>query len=195
MSMKKIMACTAASVVAASTMAAAAFAGEINFGYVSGWVSTDWGTKDDIVANLFEGNDPSTVESITFTATGADEWGIGYQGVDGWWQTDSNSDEQSWWDSSKEFTLPADQIDIEADNAFFKVCANLSHEEEDLVVTWTLNMKDGSSTTGEATVDAGSGDAATGDTANSDTGVEGVAAVLGVAAVAAGAMIVAKKRK
>lgn len=34
-----------------------------------------------------------------------------------------------------------------------------------------------------------------GDEANTDTGVEGVAAVVGVAAVAAGAMIVAKKRK
>ena len=192
MSMKKILACTAASVVAVSAMAVAASADEWNAGYVSGWTDKALITDNTDVSGLFGDADPADVESITFTATGADEWGIGFDSVDGWWQSDSSSDEQAWWDSSKEFTLPVDQIDFSKDALCFKLCANLSTGEEDLVISWTLNMKEAGADA-DSTADAG--EETTGDATNADTGVEGVAAVLGVAAVAAGAMIVAKKRK
>ena len=204
MSMKKIIACTAASVVAASALAVAASAvtitsdavvdgqGSYTFGYVDAWYDLkliDDANPGVISGLLGEGVDPADVESITFTTEGDGKWMVCYDGVEGWTQPDDD-----FFNASKAgdvVTLNASDINWEKENLCVKVGINAADEDTgaDFVLKWTVNMKDAGT---DAPADT---DTTTDTTTNVDTGVEGVAAVLGVAAVAAGAMIVAKKRK
>lgn len=205
MSIKKILAASLASVAAVSAMAVVAFAdGEKAISYTEEW--TDVKIIDDAapdVTALLGDAAPEDVESITFTSQGVTKWCIGANTTGGnWTQTDSgkfsNGEGGDWYGDGSVVTVPAADIDWTLSNLCFKLGVNEA-TGEDSKITWVVNKKAADAAPADDAATDTATDAAT-DTAapteaNSDTGVEGVAAVLGVAAVAAGAMIVAKKRK
>lgn len=234
MSMKKILAAAAASVVAVSAVSTLAFADDFTktdaTGYVDAWTCVnligDTVAYDDTTAKENFGVDTvadlANIESITFTSTAdTGEWTIGYDAVDGWKQGDSAAIGGK---TEAGFCKGADTLTIsdinwaKGDGMCIKICYN---NGDDCSVTWTVKMKDGAgtdtpadstadnttsgaddanstvadSTATDSTAADSTADTTTSDKGNVNTGVEGVAAVLGVAVVAAGAMVVAKKRK
>ena len=200
MSIKRILAAATVSVVAVSSMAVVASAGSVTVKDNAWWteVSIFEGNVSDLIGDV----DPANVASITFSSDVA--FKIGYNGVNGdhWYEGDG----------AKEYTL--DDILLTEDGAL-KVAISTGDGVE-YTINWTVNLKDGA---GAATPDESKPEESkpeeskpeeskpeeskpeeskTEDTTtkpNVDTGVEGVAAVVGVAAVAFGAMVVAKKRK
>lgn len=179
MSIKRILAAASASVVAVSAMAVVASAYKWEPGFVEAWTQKEYAEKADFEKDVLDGKKLSDIDTITFkSAAGEMKWGIGFEKVGGWWQTDTS--EGAWWSGDKEFSIKGS--DFNPDKFYFKFCADASEADVAVEVTYTLKA-------------GGSNDDNKGDNSNVDTGVEGVAAVLGVAALAAGAMIVSKKRK
>ena len=213
MKMKKILAAAAASVVAVSAMSvmASADTGAWEVGYVDGWTtSNESGTPTDIGLTL---DVLKAADEITLTATDdVTEWGVGVDKADGWYQTDTN---EGAWISGGSITLKASDLNFAKDNFCLKICVNASGDNGK--ITWETKGAGApaESTPAESTpaesapAESAPAESAPAESApaastpaaddtskgNVNTGVEGVAAVLGVAVVAAGAMVVAKKRK
>ena len=179
MSIKRILAAAAASVVAVSAMAVVAsadgFSSSVTISDSTWWtehivVDETTGSISDLIGDV----DPANIASITFSSD--IDFQVGYNNTEGSWTQKETASEQV-----------CDDIDFSEERAALKFGISKGDGVE-YTINWTVNLKDG-------------GDAAPADSNNNtgannvDTGVEGVAAVLGVAAVAAGAMIVAKKRK
>lgn len=194
MNIKKILAAAVASVMAVSAMAVSAFAGS---GDIPGAGTADrmfeYKGKDKI-AEFLEGNKPEDLESITFKGDGT--FTIAYDKADGtWYQSDEGA--------KNEWTIAASEFNWAKEDMCVKFCAYHSDAGEDpITVTWTFNKKGGAAeTTAAATTTAAAGSeaatttAAPSDKGNADTGVEGVAVVASLAVLAAGAIVVAKKRK
>ena len=198
MSMKKILAAAAASVMAVSAVSvmasAADFSGEWAVGYADDWItSNESGLPDGLLGAIKLEED----DSITFTATDVEEWGIGVDKKDGWYQTDTN---EGAWQKDGSITIKGDELNLEKGDSFcLKICVNKAGDNGD--IKWEGTKKaaaDANTTDTTSDTNTATSDTATTDTTakpNPDSGVEGVAAVLGVAVVAAGAMVVAKKRK
>lgn len=214
MNMKRILAAAAASVVAVSAMSAAAFADK--------FVNSNSG--DNYLFDLIEeGYNVTEVCGVTFTISGdfAESGiggGIGFNSATtGWDQTDWGNA-----DAGKTITITEDnKITILRDAPVFAESDTTG--ENPYAQVWISKWWGNDATVeGVEVLGAGgtvlsAGNAAPADPApadpapaasesktdesktdtkpNVDTGVEGVAAVVGVAAVAAGALIVAKKRK
>lgn len=193
MNIKKILAAAVASVMAVSTLAVSAFAGK---GDIPGSGASDrmfeYKGKDKI-AEFLEGNKPEDLESITFKGDGT--FTIAYDKAgSGWYQSDEGA--------KNEWTIPASDFDWAKADQCIKFCAYHSDAGEDpITVEWTFNKKAAAATTAAATTAAEAAATTAGaaapadDKGNADTGVEGVAVVASLAVLAAGAIVVAKKRK
>ncbi len=220
MSIKRILAAAAASVVTVSAMSAVAFAGITNASDANGNYMVDL---------IEEGYTVTDVYGLTVTISGdyADTGvggGIGFNSASTGWA-------QHVWgnaDAGKEITLTEDNkvtllldapafADSDANdptNPYAQVWIaqwwgnDATVEKVEVlgaggVVLTANNAAPDDTTPSESTPDDTTPSESTPDEnkpedtnkPNVDTGVEGVAAVIGVAAVAAGAMIVAKKRK
>lgn len=200
MNMKKILAAASASVLAVSAVSVMAFAadgGSYFVGAADGWTtSNESGLPEGLTMDQLKAH-----KTITFTATGCDEWGIGVDKTAGWYQT--NTDEGAF-QKNGSITLNTADLNLEKSDFCLKICINKA-TKDDAEVKWEF---DAAATTSGATstatsaatstaTSAATSTATSGTTSKApvNTGVEGVAAVLGVAVVAAGAMVVAKKRK
>ncbi len=219
MSIKRILAAAAASVVTVSAMSAVAFAGITNASDANGNYMVDL---------IEEGYTVTDVYGLTVTISGdyADTGvggGIGFNSASGWAQHEWGNA-----DAGKEITLTEDNkvtllldapafADSDANdptNPYAQVWIaqwwgnDATVEKVEVlgaggVVLTANNAAPDDTTPSESTPDDTTPSESTPDEnkpedtnkPNVDTGVEGVAAVIGVAAVAAGAMIVAKKRK
>lgn len=225
MSIKRIIAAAAASVVAVSAMSVAAFAGIAN--------ATD-SNGNYLVDLIATGYNVADVYGVTFTISGDfAETGVG--GGIGFNSASTGWDQHEWGnaDANKEVTLTEDnkvtyllnvpafaESDTTGENPYAQVWISQWWGNDATVESVEVLGKDG--VVLEATTPTENNDENTGDApadpepadpepapadpepapadpapapATVDTGVEGVAAILGVAAVAAGAMIVSKKRK
>lgn len=194
MSIKKIMAAAAVSVAAVSAMAvvasAADFTGTIDIEKGDGWKDIAIVSKTDDIPKLIGDADPSTVDTIKFTTDGVD-FLVGFDGVDGWTQPE---------EFTQETTINGSDINWEKSD----ICVKVAHNgaADPVTISWTVTFKEAApaestpeETPSESTSEETPSESAPAAPGNVDTGVEGVAVVLGVAAVAAGALIVAKKRK
>lgn len=224
MSIKKILAAAAASVVAVSAMSVAAFAGIAN--------ATD-SNGNYLVDLIAEGYTVTDVYGVTFTISGdyaetGVGGGVGFNSPStGWAQHEWGND-----GAGKEITLTADnkvtllgdapvfaETDTTAADPYAQVWISQWWGNDATVEKVEVLGKDGvvleatapapeDSTPEESTPEESTPEESKPEESkpeetssepaapnNVDTGVEGVAAVLGVAAVAAGALIVAKKRK
>lgn len=195
MNMKKILAAASASVLAVSAMSAVAFAAKdytIDVGFQEGWTEFKVidETKGDMAGQIkaaFDVDDPTTIESVTFTANDkVTSWVVGYDAAE-WTQT--ADDELGAGDS-----YTCKNINWEKGDALC-IKVGVSASDDDAVITVSVKLK------GDAPAESTPAESTPAESTpaeskpNTDTGVEGVAAVLGVAVVAAGAMVVAKKRK
>ncbi len=208
MSIKKIIAAALASVMAVSTLAVSAFAGSLE---IPGSDTADRNTEfkgKDAIAEFLEGNDPANIESITFKGTGT--FSIAYDKADGTWY--QNND-----DAKNEWTIAASEFNWEKEDQCIKFCIYHADATPDPVtVEWTFNLKAAETTAAEAAPEAttaaeaapeattaaeaapaenNNAAAPADDKGNADTGIEGVAVVASLAVLAAGAIVVAKKRK
>ena len=178
MNMKKILAAASASVLAVSAMSAMASASELVVDFVEEW--TDFRVMGEKVEDI---------ESITITANDkVTKWQVGYDAAAGWTQDGDDAAR-----GANDSVTLSDINWAKGDGLCVKVGVTTS--DDDGAFTITVNKKGATpaeSTPAESTP-AESTPAES--KPNTDTGVEGVAAVLGVAVVAAGAMVVAKKRK
>ena len=197
MSMKKILAAASASVLAVSAVSvmASADATKYTVDYVESW--TDFKLIDDAddagsaATNLGADIDIKSIKSITLTAHGVTKWQWGYNNtVDGWSQC---PDDAPLGDGD---TYTFENINVEKENLCVKMGVTTADDGAyfDVEVQTAGDEAPAESAPAESTPAA---DNTTSDATkpNPDSGVEGVAAVLGVAVVAAGAMVVAKKRK
>ena len=196
MSMKKILAAASASVLAVSAVSvmASADATKYTVDYVESW--TDFKLIDDadvagsVATNLGADTDVKSIKSITVTAHGVTKWQWGYDAAEGWSQC---PDDAPLGDGD---TYTFENINVEKEN----LCVKMGVTTADDGAYFDVEVKTADAEAPAESAPAESTPAA--DNTNSDatkpnpdSGVEGVAAVLGVAVVAAGAMVVAKKRK
>ncbi|GEM_PF-5811695 len=193
MNIKKILAATAASVVAVSAMAVVVSAAEITVpANATAWADVEIFADYDALSKLLDdGKTPEDIETIVLKSDGS-AVGIGYHAADAdlTWTQPTDSDENAWFTDT--LTLNASDISLTKDKAYLKAFGNNIEDPAVLTVTFTYKTADTAPTESESKPE----ESKTDDTANNvNTGVEGVAAVVGVAAVAAGAMIVSKKRK
>lgn len=207
MNMKKILAAASASVLALSAMSVMAFAEDLTYkmevGYIDSW--TDVKLVDESKKNLegelgkikagLKGED---IDTITFTGNDKmTEWCVGGDFADGWKQSDSaaigDMTEAGFFKGAKSVTIKGSDLNwAKGNDMCIKLGVNAA--DDDAVVTVTVKTKSGetaTSTPATSTPATSTSD----DKTNVPTGVGGVAAVVGVAVVAAGAMIVAKNRK
>lgn len=215
MSIKRILAAAAASVVAVSAMSVAAFAGIAN--------ATD-SNGNYLVDLIEEGYTVGDVYGVTFTISGDfAETGVG--GGVGFNSASTGWDQHEWGnaDAAKEVTLTEDNkvtfmkdapvfadTDVTGDNPYAQVWIAQWWGNDATVEKVEVLGKDGAvlaaggsteskpeeSKPEESKPEESKPEESKPETKpNVDTGVEGVAAVVGVATVAAGALIVAKKRK
>ncbi|MDE7362366.1 MAG: NPXTG-anchored protein [Oscillospiraceae bacterium] len=223
MSIKRIIAAAAASVVAVSAMSVAAFAGIAN--------ATD-SNGNYLVDLIAEGYNVADVYGVTFTISGDfAETGVG--GGIGFNSASTGWDQHEWGnaDAAKEISLTEDnkvtylvdhpafaESDTTGENPYAQVWISQWWGNDATVESVEVLGADGVVLEATAPADPEPDpapadpepdpapadpepDPAPADPEPSpaptsvDTGVEGVAAILGVAAVAAGAMIVSKKRK
>ena len=206
MSMKKILAAASASVLAVSAVSvmASADATKYTVDYVESW--TDFKLIDDadvagsVATNLGADTDVKSIKSITVTAHGVTKWQWGYDAAEGWSQC---PDDAPLGDGD---TYTFENINVEKEN----LCVKLGVTTADDGAYFDVEVKTADA---EAPAESAPAESAPAESApaestpaadntnsdatkpNPDSGVEGVAAVLGVAVVAAGAMVVAKKRK
>ena len=196
MSMKKILAAASASVLAVSAVSvmASADATKYTIDYVESW--TDFKLIDDadvagsVATNLGADTDVKSIKSITVTAHGVTKWQWGYDAAEGWSQC---PDDAPLGDGD---TYTFENINVEKEN----LCVKLGVTTADDGAYFDVEVKTADAEAPAESAPAESTPAADNTTSdatkpNPDSGVEGVAAVLGVAVVAAGAMVVAKKRK
>ncbi|MCI5579322.1 MAG: hypothetical protein MR364_07490 [Oscillospiraceae bacterium] len=197
MSMKKILAAASASVLAVSAVSvmASADATKYTVDYVESW--TDFKLVDEkdvagsVATNLGADVDLKSVKSITVTSHGVTKWQWGYNNtVDGWSQC---PDDAPLGDGD---TYTFENIDVEKED----LCIKMGVTTADDGAYFDVEVKTADAEAPAESAPAESTPAADNTTSdatkpNPDSGVEGVAAVLGVAVVAAGAMVVAKKRK
>ena len=196
MSMKKILAAASASVLAVSAVSvmASADATKYTVDYVESW--TDFKLIDDAdvagsaATNLGADIDIKSIKSITVTAHSVTKWQWGYDDAEGWSQC---PDDAPLGDGD---TYTFENINVEKENLCVKMGVTTADDGAyfDVEVQTAGDEAPAESAPAESTPAA---DNTTSDATkpNPDSGVEGVAAVLGVAVVAAGAMVVAKKRK
>lgn len=195
MSMKKILAAASASVLAVSAVSvmASAEATKYTVDYVESW--TDFKLIDDAdvagsaAKNLGADTDVKSIKSITVTAHGVTKWQWGYDAAEGWSQC---PDDAPLGDGD---TYTFENINVEKENLCVKMGVTTADDGAYFdVEVKTADAEAPAESTPESTpaTDNTTSDATK---PNPDSGVEGVAAVLGVAVVAAGAMVVAKKRK
>lgn len=202
MNMKKILAAASASVLAVSALSVMAFAGEWEPGkqeqafkaseFKGDKFKDFFGaepTADQVVTIKFE--DDGEDSQFTIGVQLNDAWKQGNDGVEDWITAtgatvDKDADDDGYWVGGTTITLPLKNVKLGASDSCIKIVANTCSAKAK--VTWSV-----AAGTGDKTDDKT--DNKTDDKANVDTGVEGIAAVLGVAVVAAGAMVVAKKRK
>ena len=196
MSMKKILAAASASVLAVSAVSvmASADATKYTVDYVESW--TDFKLIDDadvagsVATNLGADTDVKSIKSITVTAHGVTKWQWGYDAAEGWSQC---PDDAPLGDGD---TYTFENINVEKEN----LCIKMGVTTADDGAYFDVEVKTADAEAPAESAPAESTPAADNTTSdatkpNPDSGVEGVAAVLGVAVVAAGAMVVAKKRK
>ena len=206
MNMKRILAAAAASVVAVSAMTATVSADQ--------FVNSNNGVNY-IVDLLADGYNALEVYGVTFTISGDfAESGIG--GGIGF-----NSDSTGWaqheWgdaDAGKEITITEDnkitllmdapafaESDTTGENPYAQVWISkwwgndATVEGVEVLGAGGTVLSAGNAAPAPAESESKTEESKTDEKPNVDTGVEGVAAVVGVAAVAAGALVVAKKRK
>ncbi len=193
MNIKKILAATAASVVAVSAMAVVASAAEITVpANATAWADVEIFADYDALSKLLDdGKTPEDIETIVLKSDGS-AVGIGYHAADAdlTWTQPTDSDENAWFTDT--LTLNASDISLTKDKAYLKAFGNNIEDPAVLTVTFTYKTADAAPSDSESKPEESKTDAPAN---NVNTGVEGVAAVVGVAAVAAGAMIVSKKRK
>ena len=196
MSMKKILAAASASVLAVSAVSvmASADATKYTVDYVESW--TDFKLIDDAdvagsaATNLGADIDIKSIKSIKVTAHGVTKWQWGYDAAEGWSQC---PDDAPLGDGD---TYTFENINVEKENLCVKM--GVTTADDGAYFDVEVNTADAEAPAGS---DPGGSTRAADNTTsdatkpNPDSGVEGVAAVLGVAVVAAGAMVVAKKRK
>ena len=202
MSMKKILAAASASVLAVSAVSvmASADATKYTVDYVESW--TDFKLIDEkdvagsVATNLGADVDLKSVKSITVTSHGVTKWQWGYNNtVDGWSQC---PDDAPLGDGD---TYTFENIDVEKEDLCIKMGVTTADDGAYFdVEVKTADAEAPAESAPAESAPAESTPAADNTTSdatkpNPDSGVEGVAAVLGVAVVAAGAMVVAKKRK
>ena len=203
MSIKKILAAAVASVMAVSAMAVSAFAAEIEVpANADGWKDVEiFKDYDSLTKLLDSGKTPEDVESITIKSAGS-AIGIGYHAADAdlTWVQPTDNDENAWFTDSK--TIKASEISLTKDKAYLKAFGNNIEDPATVEVTFTYKAAAAADTTAAANTEAASttaapanGNTAPSDKGNADTGVEGVAVVASLAVLAAGAIVVAKKRK
>lgn len=197
MSIKKILAASAASIVAVSAMAVVASAAKVTVpANATAWADVEIFADYDALSKLLDsGKTPEDIETITIKSDGS-AIGIGYHAADAalTWVQKTDSDESAWFTDS--MTLNASDISLTKDKAYLKAFGNNIEDPAEVEVTFTYKSADAApsdSKTEDSKPEESKTDANT--STNVNTGVEGVAVVLGVAAVAAGAMIVSKKRK
>ena len=201
MSMKKILAAASASVLAVSAVSvmASADATKYTVDYVESW--TDFKLIDDadvagsVATNLGADTDVKSIKSITVTAHGVTKWQWGYDAAEGWSQC---PDDAPLGDGD---TYTFENINVEKENLCIKMGVTTADDGAYFdVEVKTADAEAPAESAPAESAPAESTPAADNTTSdatkpNPDSGVEGVAAVLGVAVVAAGAMVVAKKRK
>lgn len=198
MSMKKILAAASASVLAVSAVSvmASADATKYTVDYVESW--TDFKLIDEtdvagsVAKNLGADIDVKSIKSITVTSHGVTKWQWGYEAADGWSQC---ADDAALGDGD---TYTFENINVEKEALCVKVGVTTADDGAYFdVEVKTADAETPAESTPAADESTPAADNTTSDATkpNPDSGVEGVAAVLGVAVVAAGAMVVAKKRK
>lgn len=219
MSIKRILAAAAASVVAVSAMAAVASADALLTTTVTE-SSAPTGNIWEADLSAVDADILGKVETVvaTITSTAFVNGGIGGNTVSagGWAQSAEQKNEaaatndwkwegvgglvaeegtlqvQIWWQNANEdgtaSTVTIDKVDLlDASGAVLYTFGSAAAPAD--------STPEESKTEESKTEESKTDDNTSTNANNVDTGVEGVAAVLGVAAVAAGAMIVAKKRK
>lgn len=205
MNMKKIIAGAVASVMAVSTMAIAASAVDINKkfqGAVGGGKYDGAITFEEELKNV-DGTKVVKVEMEIEVDSGFCNGFMGANDPDGNWyatdQIDTNGTSDTWtWECDKGIDVESFKVEFWWINPVTPEGAEQS--EEDPAGTVTIKTikfldKDGNDLAA-ASSDPGTDDPSTDDpTTPPATGVEGVAVVVGLAVLATGALVVAKKRK
>lgn len=222
MNMKKILAAASASVLAVSALSASAFAasGKITTTIKGGFVESGdilkitiqgGDTADSKVPNLDFTQVAGVNVTISYTKTDAEDWWVGGSVVfastaAGWKQQDWKNEGAELGKtevavtSGKAATIKLDASPFASSDEWANIAFQNFSDNDYCVEAIDFLDKDGkvlatvSGKTDDNTQTPGGSDK--NDTKDPvPTGVGGVAAVLGVAVVAAGAMIVAKKRK
>ena len=217
MNIKKFIAGAVASAVAVSAMAVAASAATVNVdaskllwgdpedkGNLRIELYNEYGTtKDNSPINTADIAGATQI-SVTFTLSGAPSGD--YTAVLGYAEADWGDDQD--WESSVAvtgdgtYTLTSKTFDS-ADGAIVFVIdiaemgadAGISQDEDyDMSVITVSNVSITTTTAGDAANGSTDGAGADPNKGSPDTGVEGVAVVAGLAIIAAGAVVVAKKR-
>ncbi len=146
-------------------------------------------------AMLDDGKKASDVKTITIKTDGY-KMGIGFHAADAdltWKQATDAGYEDYYFEDT--ITLNASDISLSEEKCYLKIFyAPGTVDAGECEVTFTYKEA-AAPQTPDDTTPSESTPADDNNASNVDTGVEGVAVVVGVAAVAAGAMIVAKKRK
>lgn len=184
MSIKKILAASAASIVAVSAMAVVASAAEATVTIPAkadgSWSDIEY--KGEAKFKEIFGDDYANLDTVTVKSTDGSIFGYGFQSNSEWTQVEADP-------GVTEATIS--DIKTSGDDCCIKFFISGLYDPVDVTVSWTTKSADAApsdSKPEESKTDANT-------STNVNTGVEGVAVVLGVAVVAAGAMIVSKKRK
>ena len=201
MSIKRILAAASASVVAVSAMAVVVSAAKVSVpaNPENAWKDVEI-FKDvaSLEAMLDDGKKASDVETITIKTDGY-KMGIGFHAADAdltWKQATDAGYEDYYFEDT--ITLNASDISLSEEKCYLKIFyAPGTVDAGECEVTFTYKEAAAHETPDDTTPSESTpaDDNNANNASNVDTGVEGVAVVVGVAAVAAGAMIVAKKRK
>lgn len=189
MSIKKILAAAAASVVAVSAMAVVASADAtvtIPAKADGSWSYIEY--KGEAKFKELFGDDYANLDTVTIKSVDGSVFGYGFQSNSEWTQVEANP-------GVTEATIS--DIKTSGDDCCIKFMIDGLYDPIDVTVTWTTKSADTTPSESESKPEESKPEeSSTAPTnTNVDTGVEGVAVVVGVAAVAAGALVVAKKRK
>lgn len=220
MNMKKILAAASASVLAVSALSASAFAasGKITTTIKGGFVESGdilkiaiqgGDTADSKVPNLDFTKVAGVNVTISYTKADTEDWWVGGAVVlaspaAGWKQQDWKNEgaevgkTEVAVTSGKAVTIKYDASPFAAADEWANISFQNFSDSDYCVEAIDFIDKDGkvlASVSGKADAQAPGASDKGDNKAPVNTGVGGVAAVLGVAVVAAGAMIVAKKRK
>ncbi|MBD5383819.1 MAG: hypothetical protein HDR72_02315 [Ruminococcaceae bacterium] len=196
MSIKRILAAASASVVAVSAMAVVASAAKVAVpaNVENGWKDAEiFNSVASLEAMLDDGKKASDVDTITIKTDGY-KMGIGFHAADAdyTWKQATEIEDYYFEDS---ITLKSDEISLTEEKCYLKIFYEPGTADAgECEVTFTYKEAAPADTTPADTTPSETAPADTNTASNVDTGVESLAVVVGAAAVAAGAMIVAKKR-